>query len=80
MIKPLTSLRFLFALCVFLSHYTINGSPVFYEGYIGVEFFFILSGFIISYKYAERIKNSAVSIKEFLVFRHFDNCFYSKPC
>jgi peptidoglycan/LPS O-acetylase OafA/YrhL len=48
-IKPLASLRFLFALCVFLSHYAIGEKPIFYEGYIGVEFFFILSGFIISY-------------------------------
>jgi peptidoglycan/LPS O-acetylase OafA/YrhL len=69
MIKPLTSLRFLFAFCVFLSHYTIEGSPIFYEGYIGVEFFFILSGFIISYKYTQKIKDKTISIKQFLAAR-----------
>jgi peptidoglycan/LPS O-acetylase OafA/YrhL len=69
MIKPLTSLRFLFALCVFLSHYTIGETPIFYEGYIGVEFFFILSGFIISYKYVQKIADKTTSKKDFFVAR-----------
>lgn len=59
MIKPLTSLRFFFAFFVFLSHLQgiKSGNPIFnwfvrnifFEGYIGVSFFFILSGFVISY-------------------------------
>ena len=62
MIKPLTSLRFFFALMVFLSHLDFllqsqNETSrwifkhIFFEGYIGVSFFFILSGFILAYKY-----------------------------
>jgi peptidoglycan/LPS O-acetylase OafA/YrhL len=69
MIKPLASLRFFFALCVFLSHYTIGENPIFYEGYIGVEFFFILSGFIIAYRYEEKIVNKTISKKDFFVAR-----------
>jgi peptidoglycan/LPS O-acetylase OafA/YrhL len=60
MIKPLTSLRFIFALMVMLSHcIVINPSfdkHIFQEGFVGVSFFFVLSGFIISYRY----KNSFV--------------------
>ncbi|MFA7446480.1 MAG: acyltransferase [Flavobacteriaceae bacterium] len=63
-IKPLTSLRFVFAFMVFVSHLSFlktSGSEhlkwlyehIFYEGYIGVSFFFILSGFILSYNYQE---------------------------
>lgn len=33
MIKPLTSLRFFFALLVFLSHYQIEGVSLFKNGY-----------------------------------------------
>ena len=58
MIKPLTSLRFFFAFMVFVSHigFVNIESPlyhwlkrnVFSEGLLGVSFFFILSGFVIS--------------------------------
>jgi len=62
MIKPLTSLRFIFALFVFVSHLDFLSKSknetlrvlfkhIFFEGYIGVSFFFILSGFILAYKY-----------------------------
>ncbi len=62
MIKPLTTLRFVFALMVFVSHLSfLNHSKsdllnflyknVFYEGFIGVNFFFILSGFVLAFKY-----------------------------
>jgi len=62
-------LRFVFALCVFLSHYSVNGKVIFEEGYIGVEFFFILSGFIIAYKYGERFLQKRITKKEFYVAR-----------
>jgi peptidoglycan/LPS O-acetylase OafA/YrhL len=68
MIKPLTALRFFFALCVFLSHYAIGEKPVFYEGYIGVGFFFILSGFIIAYNYKGKIREKTIFSKDTKAF------------
>jgi peptidoglycan/LPS O-acetylase OafA/YrhL len=55
-IKPLTSLRFFAALWVVLFHYWRNlavpGTPAFVEkGYLGVELFFTLSGFILCHVY-----------------------------
>ncbi|PHI20703.1 acyltransferase [Lewinellaceae bacterium SD302] len=61
-IYPLTSLRFFFALAVFFHHcyfITKRGEVelvrlydrFFSEGYIGVSFFFLLSGFILAYNY-----------------------------
>ena len=55
MINTLTSLRFIFALMVFGAHcYTIDkffDTHFFKEGFVGVSFFFVLSGFIIAYNY-----------------------------
>ena len=76
MIKPLTSLRFVFALMVFATHLfflkqsasevsrTLYNS-VLYEGYIGVGFFFILSGFILAYNYQEALLKGQRSIQSF---------------
>ena len=54
MINTLTSLRLFFALMVFGAHcYVVDStfSTHFYkEGFVGVSFFFILSGFIIAYR------------------------------
>ena len=78
-IKPLTSLRFFFALIVFLSHIKfIPESEVFLyqifnllfrQGAIGVSFFFILSGFVLALNYKNRIKEKEVSFKEFWIAR-----------
>ena len=75
MIKPLTSLRFVFALMVFVSHLgfvkekdsTLASlfNNILYEGYIGVSFFFILSGFILSYRYQNELLNGKTSKKSF---------------
>lgn len=75
MIKPLTSLRFVFALMVFVSHLGFVQQKdsylaslydaVLYEGYIGVSFFFILSGFILSYRYQNELLNGKTSKKSF---------------
>ncbi|HUH52377.1 MAG TPA: acyltransferase [Flavobacterium sp.] len=76
MIKPLTSLRFIFALMVFATHLfflkqstsavsrTLYNS-VFYEGYIGVGFFFMLSGFILAYNYQDALLKRQRSIQSF---------------
>ena len=60
-LEGLTSLRFLAALQVILFHLKVerivSGGPWWYQnfagiGYIGVNFFFVLSGFILVYTYA----------------------------
>ena len=79
MIKPLTSLRFFFAFMVFLSHLWLlqDESPflrnlyddIFYEGYIGVSFFFILSGFILGYNYHTKILHGQIKFSQFWLAR-----------
>lgn len=69
MIKPLTSLRFFFAFIVFLSHYRVGGIPLFSDGHLGVTFFFILSGFILSYSYKQRLEQRQISKSDFYVAR-----------
>ncbi|MBE7175909.1 MAG: acyltransferase [Mucilaginibacter polytrichastri] len=80
MIKPLTSLRFFFALLVFCRHVDFvkqHSFPlvnwvithVFPEGYIGVSFFFILSGFILAYTYQQKIIEKKTSPKAFMIAR-----------
>jgi peptidoglycan/LPS O-acetylase OafA/YrhL len=80
MLKPLTSLRFFFALMVFLHHLeflkdrdndTLNWliNNIFKEGYIGVSFFFILSGFILSFNYKTKLSEQSIPIKNFLIAR-----------
>lgn len=74
MIKTLTSLRLIFALMVFASHLVLIGGEhfsghIFKEGYVGVSFFFILSGFIISYNYCDRIDYGLCSKRDFWIAR-----------
>lgn len=73
MIKPLTSLRFVFAMMVFAAHcYVIDphfSHFLYKEGFVGVSFFFVLSGFIIAYNYQRKIQQKAVTKREFWVAR-----------
>ncbi len=58
MILPLQSLRGLFALAVFLHHFPWGGVSAFAAGGdAGVTFFLMLSGFVMSMSYGNRIKN-----------------------
>lgn len=66
MLPSLTSLRFFAALLVVLHH--MPGEP-FVEGYVGVTFFFILSGFILSHSYAERLGDGSCSASDFWIAR-----------
>jgi len=79
MIKPLTSLRFFFAFFVFLSHLSFAKTDnsllnwlqrnIFFEGYLGVSFFFILSGFVLAYSYREKFLQKAITRKSFYLAR-----------
>lgn len=73
MIQPLTSLRFIFALMVFTAHcYVIDphfSHFLYKEGFVGVSFFFVLSGFIIAYNYQRKFKQATVTKREFWVAR-----------
>ena len=85
-IKPLTSLRFFFALMVFLRHsefifnheqfrsthnpfFTQLCDRFFSEGFVGVSFFFMLSGFILCLNYKAKLVNNTIGFKEFWVAR-----------
>ena len=78
MIKPLTSIRMIFAIFVFLSHlsflensnsYSKLFNNIFSEGFLGVSFFFILSGFILTYSYESRLRKKTVFIRSFYIAR-----------
>jgi len=72
-LRPLTSLRFVAALLVFTWHCvpTRRASVVFSLGYIGVAFFFLLSGFILTYTYhgAFRDRLRAEALRAFYAAR-----------
>lgn len=80
-IKSLTSLRFFAALGVMFHHLGILNSvhsPIlnrmasyFFNGYVGVTFFYILSGFIINYSFNKHLQDGQFDIKDFFVFRVF---------
>ena len=78
MIKPLTSLRFFFAFFVFLSHmsylkedklYKDTFEVILSEGFLGVSFFFILSGFILALNYRDKFIHKTVTLKKFYIAR-----------
>ena len=73
MIDTLTSLRFIFAIMVFSAHcYVIDSffnTHFFKEGFVGVSFFFVLSGFIIAYNYQKKLSESKISKRTFWVAR-----------
>jgi peptidoglycan/LPS O-acetylase OafA/YrhL len=73
-LDQLTGLRYFAALLVFLSHLDWNGSNIFFvtvfkQGYVGVSFFFILSGFILSYSYGGRIVNGSLGFCKYALLR-----------
>jgi peptidoglycan/LPS O-acetylase OafA/YrhL len=70
-LKPLTSLRFFAALLVFAYHAPV-GRPFAAEhalGQAGVGFFFLLSGFILTYRYHDALTGAAADVREFYAAR-----------
>lgn len=62
MISSLQALRFIFALFIFAQHFPLRdgeAQPLLNgAGAMGVAFFLVLSGFVMSISYAERVKSS----------------------
>lgn len=56
------------ALLVVLYHFS-KGSAGFYQGYLAVDFFFILSGFVLSYTYEKDIRSGDLNFKSFIIRR-----------
>src|SRR5688572_9369775 len=68
----LTSLRFLAALLVFLFHFPPVGPAwdvLGGEGHVGVNIFFVLSGFLIALRYAEGFARGEIHVGEYFVRR-----------
>lgn len=70
MISSLQSLRFIFAIMIFLHHFNVNGEGLFSAGgSCGVSFFMILSGFVMSAGYGDKVLSSSFNGKLFALKR-----------
>lgn len=75
--KPLTGLRAAAAALVYMIHYNPlanTGAPffakeVFYQLYTGVTIFFVLSGFLITYRYYGKVELSQAWFRKYMVGR-----------
>jgi peptidoglycan/LPS O-acetylase OafA/YrhL len=71
--KPLTGIRGMAALLVMLYHYATAATfPVFHlvelrKGYLGVDLFFVLSGFVLALRYGDRFR-TALSRNDYAAF------------
>lgn len=74
-LKPLTNLRFWAALWVVLYHYRTYAdgwswaSSLLGKGYLGVDFFFVLSGFVLAHVYGRELSAGTYRHSRFLVKR-----------
>ena len=66
--RTLQTLRFVFCMLIFLCHYSSNTSMANFDygGDAGVTFFFMLSGFVLSYGYGGRVSADGFSYGGFL--------------
>jgi len=73
-IDQLTGLRFVAAMAVFLSHLGLDPNTsmlgrIFAEGYVGVSFFFVLSGFVLSHSYAKKLRHGEIGRRTYVLLR-----------
>lgn len=68
-ISSLQSIRFLFAVMIFCHHYFISFAMHEQLGLSSVAFFFILSGFVSSVGYSERVLEGQFDYKRFIISR-----------
>src|SRR5882724_7689761 len=74
---PLTGIRIVAAYMVFLGHYGNFKIPwfdqlmhdLFHEFWVGVTIFFVLSGFLISYRYHDAISSGKIRMRDYFVYR-----------
>lgn len=67
MIPTLQSLRFVFVMMIFMSHFSYGGIEAFQAGGdCGVAFFFLLSGFVLSRGYGQRLRQGSFSYGQFM--------------
>lgn len=70
MIQSLQSLRGIFAIFIFLFHFTLYGCSVMPSGgFCGVVFFIMLSGFVMSAGYGDKVLYDNFDVKRFVVKR-----------
>lgn len=69
----LDSLRGVCAILVVLFHFPVSGlmhsTPVVRHGWMFVDFFFVLSGFVISHAYTEKFRRGEVTVTRFIALR-----------
>jgi peptidoglycan/LPS O-acetylase OafA/YrhL len=69
-IKPLTALRFAAAIWVVSFHYwpslTSDVPMLVQKGYLGVEMFFVLSGFILAHVYLQGFGEGRFNYRDFI--------------
>ena len=72
MLNNLTGLRFYAAMWVFLYHFSVYvgglENILFQKGYLGVDVFFVLSGFILTFAYYKSFFLEAMTIKKYYHF------------
>lgn len=76
LLPALTSIRFLFALGVVLFHYQVEmlapgqpAIPLLERARLGVDMFFVLSGFILAHVYGRQVREGRYSHRRFLIAR-----------
>ena len=70
MVKSIQSLRYIFAIIIFLHHFIVDGKGLFDAGGpLGVSFFIILSGVVMSLGYYEKCNSPLFLYKSFILKR-----------